>query len=241
MRRADGSSVDGMVLGLLRENDGFALFSGGNEVHVRWSDVTTIEKAPPPAPAPIATPAPVPAPLAPARAKSFGQAESFEAGIASSYLVGTVRLETDRIGTSTERRHEGVFQPFFGYFTNDSLEWIARATIQGNGRAFTFGGAYHFHPAARVWLGPELAAGARMRSYHSHDENGARVKVNEQGPSGFVGLRARLAVGGSALLSAGAGYYLEAFSRNIGSGVTRRSGSGTEQGLETGAGLSFFF
>lgn len=220
--------------------------------------VTTSAGAP--AVAPVATPVVMAAPAVPGRptvvirsTRAFASPGSFEVGGALAFSTGTVRFEVDRIGTSSVHGSDFALVPEVGYFSRDGLEWLlqiaafqstkkfpGQTTSSSNGTALSLGGAYLFRAPAGIRVGPEVTAGFEGRNTRANTVDG-NVKIVRQGIGGTAGVRAKLALTRGLVLSAGAAYYGETFALDVGAGLERRSGSGTDQGLRLAGGAAYYF
>lgn len=219
--------------------------------------VTTSAGAP--AAAPSATPVVMTAPV-PRRptvvihsTRAYASPGSFEIGGVLAAATGTVRVEVDRIGTSSVHGSDFALVPEVGYFSRAGLEWLlqiaafqstkkfpGQTTSTSNGAALSLGGAYLFRAPAGIRVGPEATAGFEGRDTRANTVDGV-VKIVRQGICGTVGVRAKLALTRGLVLSAGAAYYGETFALDVGAGLERRSGSGTDQGVRVAGGAAYYF
>ncbi len=213
-----------------------------------------------PAVAPAATPVVRPEPAAPRRptvvirsTRAYASPGSFEIGGVFAAATGTVRVEVDRIGTSSIHGTDFALVPEVGYFSRAGLEWLlqlaafqstkkfpGQTTSTSNGAALSLGGAYLFRAPAGIRVGPEVTAGFEGRDTRANTVDGV-VKIVRQGIGGTAGVRAKLALTRGLVLSAGAAYYGEAFALDVGAGLERRSGSGTDQGVRVAGGAAYYF
>lgn len=213
-----------------------------------------------PAAAPSATPVVLTAPATPRRptvvihsTRAYASPGSFEIGGALASSTGTVRVEVDRIGTTSVHGSDFALVPEVGYFSRAGLEWLlqiaafrstkkfpGQTTSTSNGAALSLGGAYLLRAPAGIRVGPEVTAGFEGRDTRANTVDGV-VKIVRQGICGTAGVRAKLALTRGLVLSAGAAYYGETFALDVGAGLERRSGSGTDQGVRVAGGAAYYF